>query len=353
MSNSKKINVLIVKLASIGDVLASSSLPRAIKESNPNVNLLHLVMRNCSFVTDNNPFIDEQCIIEFIPSGSKFIDLIRIFKVLLILRRKNIDIAFIMHRNIIFQVICKFAGIKKIYGYTSRFNPFYTKHIKYSFDVNRTLQDCELIRVGGVDIECPQTLDYFPKILELQPSLNQLVPEVFVACNPGGGNAHSPADNRMWPIEHYAELINRSALPFVVLGYGPSDEKRATRLSELVKSGRMINLVGKTTFSETALILGRASVYVGNDSSLMFLAAAMRTKTLGLYGPTQAVAANPIGKQQYAIRSDAPCAPCYNPYQGIKGSMYTCKNNLCMQIISVDTVLNKMNELIDIKAVLE
>lgn len=353
MSNLNRINILIVKLASIGDVLASSSVPRAIKESNPNVNLLHLVMRNCDFVIDNNPYIDERCIMEFVPSGSRIVDLIRVFKVALMLRRKNIDIAFIMHRNIIFQVICKFAGIKKIYGYTSRFNPFYTDHIKYSFDVNRTLQDCELIRVGGVDIKPPQSLDFFPKILELQPSLNQLMPEVYVACNPGGGNPHSPADNRVWPIEHYAELINRSALPFVVLGYGPSDEKRATRLSQLVKSERMINLVGKTTFSETALILGRASVYVGNDSSLMFLAAAMKTKTLGLFGPTQAVAANPIGKQQYAIRSDAPCAPCYNPYHGIKGSMYTCKNNLCMQLISVDTVFNKMNELIGLKVSLE
>lgn len=347
MSNSMRVNVLIVKLASIGDVLASSSLPRSIKESNPNVNLLHLVMRNCSFVTKDNPFVDEQCVMEFIPSGSNFKDFSTIFKVVLMLRKKNIDIAFVLHRNIIFQIICKMAGIKNIHGFSSRFNPFYSSHIEYSFNVNRTLQEYELIRSGGIDIKKPQFLDYFPGILNLPSSLKQLIPEVYVACNPGGGNPHSPADNRMWPIEHYAELINRSPLPFIVLGYGPSDEERIGRLAGLVKSGKMVNFVGKTSFSESALILQRASMYIGNDSSLMFLAAAMGTKTLGLYGPTQVVAAKPIGEKQYAIKSDAPCAPCYNPYHGIKGKMYCCDNNVCMQKISVEVVLNKMLQIIN------
>lgn len=335
--------VLIIKLSSIGDVLASSpifSLLAADREVH------HLVMSHCRSVTWNNPAIAKHHVIDLIPSGNRWLDLWRAFRLALTLRGEKYDAAFVLHRNIVFQIICWLAGIGKIYGFSARWNPFFTRHMPYRFDVNRTLQECALLRLGGFDIQDPERLEFYPELEALPPSLLALLPVRFIACNPGGGNPHSPADNRMWPIEHYAALINRSPLPFVILGHGQSDQERVNRLGKLVEPERMIDLVGKTSFSETALILQHAALYVGNDSSLMFLGAAMGAKTLGLYGPTQVEAANPIGKKQYSIRGEAPCAPCYNPYDGIKGKMYTCKNNVCMSSIAVDTALSELNRLL-------
>jgi heptosyltransferase-2 len=180
----------------------------------------------------------------------------------------------------------------------------------------------------------------------LPQELFNLLPKKFIACNPGGGNAHSPANNRMWPIEYYAELINNSSLPFVILGQGSSDRDLVDKLIQLVEPKKIVSLVGKATLSETALILKHAALYLGNDSALMFLGAAMGVQTLGLYGPTQVEAANPIGKKQYNIRSEVACSPCYDPYSGINGKMYTCTNNLCMQEIKVKTVLDKITKLL-------
>lgn len=339
--------VLVIKLSALGDVLASSPLFNLLAAENE---VHHLVMSHCQDVTANIPAIAKHHIIEIIPSGSRWLDFKRIFRLIIKLRSEKYDVAFVLHRNVAFQIICWLAGVSEIYGFSSRWNPFFTRHMPYRFDVNRTLQDCAVLRLGGFDVQDPERLEFYPEIDVLPKELMALLPKRFIACNPGGGNPHSTADNRMWPIDHYAELINRSTLPFVILGQGQTDQERVSKISKLVEPKRIINLVGKTSFSETALILQRAALYVGNDSSLMFLSAAMGAKTLGLYGPTQVEAANPIGDKQFAIRSESPCSPCYNPYLGINGRMYTCANNICMQEIKVETVLGKIMEILDYKA---
>ncbi|AXK39034.1 glycosyltransferase family 9 protein [Crenobacter cavernae] len=338
--------VLLVKLASLGDVLATSPFPMLIKKHHTNLSLHHLVMEHCRVVTEHNPWLDKQIVIEFMPSGNRWVDLARAAKLVFRLRAEKYDTAFVFHRNLFFQVVCWLGGIREIYGFSSRLNPFYKKHMTYRFDVNRTEQECDLLRMGGLDIPNVESLEFHPAASELSDEIAQKLPDQFIACNPGGGNPHAPADNRMWPIEKYAALINASSLPFVILGHGAADAERVNELTKMVDSARMVSLVNNTSFSDTALVLQRATLYVGNDSSLMFLAAAMGISTVGLYGPTQSVAANPVGKKQYAIIGNAECAPCYNPYDGVSGKMYACTNNICMQDIDVEVVLNRINTLI-------
>jgi ADP-heptose:LPS heptosyltransferase len=335
--------ILIIKLSAIGDVLVTSPLFRLLA-SNHEVH--HLVMSHCSSVTLNNPAISKHHVVNLIPSGNRWIDTYCVLRLILNLRAEKYQAAFVLHRNIVFQIICWLAGIKKIYGFTSRLNLFLTQRIDYRFDVNRTLQECALLRIAGYEIENPEFLEFYPSIEALPMRILTILPNNFIACNPGGGNPHSSADNRIWPTEYFAELINRSPLPFVILGSGQHDQERVIKLNKLVKPTKMINLVGGTSLSETALILRRASLYIGNDSSLIFLSAAMKVKTIGLYGPTQVEAANPIGMGHFVITGKTPCSPCYNPYHGVNGKMYTCTNNICMKAINVETVLHKIKEVL-------
>ena len=101
---------------------------------------------------------------------------------------------------------------------------------------------------------------------------------------------------------------------------------------------KFINLINKTNLEESAIILRNSCLYFGNDSSMLYLAAAMGIHTIGLFGPTQFIAANPLGDKQIYLEGKVYCSPCYNPYEGIKGRMYTCDNNICMQSISPNLV---------------
>ena len=58
-----------------------------------------------------------------------------------------------------------------------------------------------------------------------------------------------------------------------------------------------VDLVGALTLPEAAACLERCALFVGNDSGLMHLAAAVGAPTLGLFGPTPASEYGPSGVQ--------------------------------------------------------
>ena len=337
--------VLIVKLSALGDVLSSTPFFRLIKERHPDWEVHHLVMRHSTEVTASNPWVDRQIIVDLIPSGNYFKDLKYLSSLWYQLIRERYHMAVLFHRNVLFQLLCKSSGINNLVGFESFNNFFLSQSIPYLMNVNRTLQEHRLLKVGGIEIDIPNKLEFYPNKKNCDQSLLESLPKQFIVINPGGGNPHAPADNRFWPIENYASLINRSSIPVVVLGKGEKDKMLVDKLNRIVPD-RFLNFVGKTNLHESAEILKRAELYIGNDSSLLYLGAAMGICTLGLFGPTQTVAANPLGHKQFFLRGDAPCAPCYNPFDNIKGLMYTCKDNICMQNISVESVREKLNKLL-------
>jgi heptosyltransferase III len=69
---------------------------------------------------------------------------------------------------------------------------------------------------------------------------------------------------------------------------------------------RVTDLTGKLGILESAACLERASVFVGNDSGLMHLAAAAGTPALGLFGPTDERLYGPWGAKARAIRAGGP-----------------------------------------------
>ena len=339
--------ILIIKLSALGDVLVSTPFFRLIKQQHPDWEVHHLVMRHCASVTENNPWVEKQIVVDFIPSGNQFNDLKVLSLLWLRLLRERYDLAILFHRNFLFQLLCKFAGISKIIGFNSTKNWFLDHSLTYGTVLNRTIQEHHLLLEGGIQSPVPDRLEFYPDKRLIDFSKIEQLPETFVACNPGGGNLHASAINKQWPIRYFAKLIDQITFPVVVLGYGKIDQQLDKKLSKMTKK-KYSSFVGYTNLHETAIILERSRLYVGNDSSLTYLSAAMGTLTLGLFGPTQTSSYNPLGSHQYYLKGTAPCAPCYNPFDGINGSMYTCKNNVCMQNINVPDVIKIINEILDL-----
>jgi len=81
--------------------------------------------------------------------------------------------------------------------------------------------------------------------------------------------------SRRWPIDRYAEVGHRLAAQgarLVVVG-GDSDEDAGRDLRHRL-GGSVIDLTGRTTLRQSAAVLRSCSLYVGNDSGPMHLAAA-------------------------------------------------------------------------------
>lgn len=110
-----------------------------------------------------------------------------------------------------------------------------------------------------------------------------------------------------WPAARFAELARRLTDPggilagakVAVLAAGAERERAAPVLAAL--GDRAVDLTGRTDPLTAAACLSRASLYVGNDSGLMHIAAATGVPTAGLFGPGYPDIYGPWGKRTVAI----------------------------------------------------
>jgi ADP-heptose:LPS heptosyltransferase len=79
---------------------------------------------------------------------------------------------------------------------------------------------------------------------------------------------------------------------------------------------------------------------IGNDSSLIHLAAGVETPVLAIFGPTEPKATGPYPFTGHSVRrTELPCSPC---------GQRTCRNPIyleCLHTISVSSVLETMQEM--------
>ncbi|HEX7708480.1 MAG TPA: glycosyltransferase family 9 protein [Thermoanaerobaculia bacterium] len=104
---------------------------------------------------------------------------------------------------------------------------------------------------------------------------------------PGAGKR-----NKIWPPERFGELARRIGARAVV-AWGPPDR--------LLAEATGAPLAPPTNLRELAWLLRHARVVVGGDTGPLHLAAALGTKVVGLYGPTNPRRTGPYGQLDRCI----------------------------------------------------
>lgn len=107
-------------------------------------------------------------------------------------------------------------------------------------------------------------------------------PAGFIACHPFSG---SPKKN--WPIENFLEVANHAPVRFCI-GPGQSLDG-ALRIAAL---------------DELAAWLATAEAYIGNDSGITHLAAAIGLPVIALFGPTDPAVWAPRGERVRVLRQE-------------------------------------------------
>jgi len=113
---------------------------------------------------------------------------------------------------------------------------------------------------------------------------------------------------KVWPADRFLAVARRLTAPggalagarIVVLG-GPGAEERAAAAPILAALPDAIDLIGVAELPEVAAVLARCALFVGNDSGLMHLAAAVGVPTIGLFGPTPSAEYGPVGRCTAAV----------------------------------------------------
>lgn len=119
-----------------------------------------------------------------------------------------------------------------------------------------------------------------------------------------GFHIGSGSSQKNWPIDHWIELIQRldpSFSDFHLLG-GEADEKVVREFCARWGNRRLTTQLN-ASLSDLCHALNECTVFVGHDTGVTHLAAAVGTPTVALFGPTNANVWAPLGEHVTVIRS--------------------------------------------------
>jgi ADP-heptose:LPS heptosyltransferase len=161
-----------------------------------------------------------------------------------------------------------------------------------------------------------------------------------VLLNPNGSDL---LPLRRWPTDRYVEVAKRllSQVPDagVIFTGAPNEMELAEQLVCQVGSPRCISLAGKTTLRELLVLFSLADVLITNDSGPAHFATLTPIRVVTLFGPETPALYNARSPRNVPLWAGLVCSPCINAFNNRQSP---CRNNLCMQSISVEQVLARV-----------
>ncbi len=151
-----------------------------------------------------------------------------------------------------------------------------------------------------------------PSITPSEPSMRQadLILEQlqfpFAVLHPGGAqNPGAQMVDKRWPVEHYSQLagVIQDHGVGIILSGGFGDIDVARTVAGNAGLAEESNLAGKVGLDVLSGVLSRAVVYVGPDTGVSHIAAAVGTPTIAIFGPTNPSRYRPLGHDVQVLAS--------------------------------------------------
>ncbi len=262
--------VLVIRFSSIGDIVLTSPVVRALKEQ-LNAEVHYLTKTPFIPVLKNNPYIHK------IHTISSVYD-----KTIAELKKEKFDYIIDLHHNLRSLRFKKSLGIPSFSFNKLNIEKWLMVNLKWNrlpktHIVDRYFDTCKSLGISNDN----RGLDYFIAPEE-EVNLNSLAPIYstgYIALVIGA--QHS---TKRLPIHQLQKFCKQSTKPIIVLG-GKDDAANAWHLEQIDPS-RIYNSCGKYSINESASIVKQADVVVSNDTGLMHIAAAFKKKTLAVWGNT-------------------------------------------------------------------
>lgn len=125
----------------------------------------------------------------------------------------------------------------------------------------------------------------------------------WVALAPTAGT-----ETKIWPAAAFAALVERLKMRGLrpVLFYGPGERENRLAAPARAAMPEALDMGGRYTVAQVAALLARCSLFVGSDSGLMHLSAALDVPTVGLFGPSHAAQYSPSGRWVEVVEAPGP-----------------------------------------------
>lgn len=354
MNSTKQEKVLVFHIGHLGDTLMIVPSLHVLKENFPGAIFTLLTDRilNSNFVIGasvfrGTVFFDEIITFPKIKSAAKvLLNPLSLMYTLprLLIRRFDAVAYLVPSRRRSGQIerdrkYFRLAGIRRLYGFQgfgAERQQNADPNSKWMHEADAILQRLEL---DGFRVPSPGRANMNLLISESERADvsnwfavqgNEHFNKPLVGFGPG-----SKMSAKKWPIERFAEvgriLISQHNIWPVIFG-GAADKKIGAELLRIWQRG--YNAAGDLGIRLAAEALSRCSIYIGNDTGTMHLAAAVGAPCVAIFSARDVRGKwEPYGMRHKVLRSDVECAGCMKT---------ECASKKCLLDIQVEDVIQEL-----------
>ena len=166
---------------------------------------------------------------------------------------------------------------------------------------------------------------------------------------------------KYWPAESYKalihEILDKYKATVIILG-DLSDKdlfpchcepERRSLAQAALPTGRqaiscIIDLRGQTTLGQSAALINKADLFIGNDGGLLHMAVGLNKKTVSFFGPVDPKVYGPYPPDEdrhIVLRKALECSPCYRRFR-----LSHCERDReCLVSININEALEAVDRL--------
>jgi len=337
--------MLVTRTDRIGDVVLSTPVFKALRESYPAAHIGAVVLAENRELVEGNPCVDE--VIVYDKNGPER-SVLGNFLFARKLRRGKWDAVVNLHPTNRMHWVSFLAGIPSRIGYNRKAGFLLTQKIEerkregerheaeYNFDL-----------LAFLDVPRPERLElHFP----LKPAARKTLAGACYSCGLRFENApyavinpSASSPSKIWPAEYFARLADilteRYGFEIALIGSGKDKavaEKVRSRMEHF-----SANFSGRLSLGELGHLLHEARLVISNDSGPAHIAAACGTPVLSIFGRTErglsARRWKPLGEKSRHIQKDVGCYFCLAD---------DCKIGfLCLRALEVEDLVKEIIEM--------
>ena len=341
------ISIVIRPPNHLGDCVMALPMINETGEAYPGSSVSVLVPENLACLYENNAAVDN---ILPIPSGHVH-GTLAVFRIKEILAPHQFDIGYVLPPSFGAAAGFKLAGVRRRIGYIADGRRLLlSSPLPLPAPLSSTHRSelyFDLLRRGS-----GQDLEYSKPKLFLHDDDTNAATEILASF---GISIETPfaviafravAESRRWGVANYVELckelIRDKGFSIVLIG-SADDFREGEEIASVAGTGGVANLAGKTNLRETAAVISRAEVFIGNDSGPAHLAAAVGAPLVVLSGADDPKVTSPISSRKRLVRCEQlDCLGCVKNVCPLKGE----DQMACMKSITAKSVVEQIGLLL-------
>jgi lipopolysaccharide heptosyltransferase II len=327
-------DILVVRFSSIGDILLTTPLLRAIRTKWPGARVTVLTKRQYVSLVSDNPNATETFGIGPRQGVRSIAALIRNVKYSHILDLQG-GLRTLMVRMLAPGPWTGFSHRRLPRALLIRFkHNTYHEHVPVPERYFEAAADLDVVPDGG-----PPEFFLNPASVEkgeawlARARVGQT--RAMVAIAPGAAHA-----TKRWPVDHWIKLVRQivnTGADVVALG-GPGDSAMGAEIAARA-GAHVASAAGDLTLQETGAVLKHAAALISGDTGVMHMATGVGTPVVALFGPTvRQFGFFPYNAHASVVERNLSCRPCSSH----GGPECPLEHHLCMREILPDMVFTTL-----------